>query len=117
MSAIKLLLDEDVWLGLAVALRERGFEALHVYEAGRGGIPDADQLAWATQEGRAILTHNARDFAPLVSKYFLDSRPHAGLILSPQIEKGELVRRALNLLRSLSAEEIANTVRHLMDQT
>ena len=37
------------------------------------------------------------------------------LILSPQIEKGELVRRTLNLLRLLSAEEIADTVRHLAD--
>ena len=115
MSAIRLLLDEDVWAGLAITLRERGFDAVHVYEAGRGGMSDADQLAYGAQEGRTILTHNAKDFAPLAIEYFFGAHSHAGVILSPQIEKGELARRALNLLRSLSAEEMADTVRHLAD--
>lgn len=115
MSAIRLLLDEDVWMGLAVVLREHGFDAVHVYEVERGGMPDADQLAYGAQEERVILTHNAKDFVPLVVGYFFEARSHAGVILSPQIEKGELVRRALNLLRALSAEEMADTVRHLAD--
>ena len=55
------------------------------------------------------------DFVPLTIEYFFNERSHAGVILSPQIEKGELVRRTLNLLRSLSAEKIAGTVRHLTD--
>jgi hypothetical protein len=62
MSKIRLFLDEDVWPGLAVALREYDFDAVHAYEMERGGIPDADQLAYAAQERRAILTHNVRDF-------------------------------------------------------
>jgi predicted nuclease of predicted toxin-antitoxin system len=115
MSAIRLFLDEDVWPGLAVALREHGFDAVHTYEVERGGMSDADQLAYAAQEGRAILTHNARDFVPLAVECFFSGRLHAGVILSPQIEKGELIRRAVSLLRSLSAEEIANTVRYLAD--
>jgi hypothetical protein len=52
---------------------------------------------------------------PLIVEYFFNERSHAGVILSLQIEKGELARRALNLLRSLSAEEIANAVRYLAD--
>jgi hypothetical protein len=35
MSRIKLLLNEDVWLGLAGALREHGFDIVHVYELER----------------------------------------------------------------------------------
>lgn len=66
MSAVKLYLDEDVWLGLAV-------------------------------------------------DYFFDERFHAGVILSPQIEKGELLRRVRVLLQSLSAEETLNTIRYLSD--
>ena len=46
---------------------------------------------------------------------FFKEHFHAGVILSPQIEKGELIRRTLNLLRALSDEEIANTVRYLAD--
>ena len=57
MSKIRLFLDEDVWPGLAVALREYGFDVVHAYEMERGGIPDADQLAYAAQERRTILTH------------------------------------------------------------
>jgi predicted nuclease of predicted toxin-antitoxin system len=63
MSTIRLFLDEDVWPGLAVVLRERGFDVVHAYEVERGGMPDADQLAYSAQEGRAILTHNTKDFA------------------------------------------------------
>ena len=115
MSVIRLFLDEDVWLGLAATLRERDFDVMHVYEVERGEMSDADQLAYAAGQGRAILTHNAKDFVPLAIGYFFNKRSHGGVILSPQIEKGELVRRTLNLLRLLSAEEIADTVRHLAD--
>ncbi|GAB4536039.1 MAG: DUF5615 family PIN-like protein [Anaerolineae bacterium] len=115
MSTIRLFLDEDVWPGLAVVLREHSFDVLHAYEVERGEMSDADQLAYSAQEGRAILTHNAKDFVPLAIEYFFDERSHAGIILSPQIKKGELVRRTLNLLNALSAEEIGGTVRHLAD--
>ena len=110
MSAIRLFLDEDVWPGLAPPLRERGFDVVHAHEVERGGMSDADQLDYSAQEERTILTHNAKDFVPLAIEYFFKDRSHAGVILSPQVEKGELVRRTLNLLRSLSAEEIANLV-------
>jgi predicted nuclease of predicted toxin-antitoxin system len=115
VSAVRLFLDEDVWPGLAVALRERGFDVVHAYEVERGGVSDAEQLAYAAREGRAILTHNAKDFVPMVIEYYFNERSHAGVILSPQIEKGELVRRALNLLQSLSAEETTGSVCHLAD--
>lgn len=115
MSTIRLFLDEDVWPGLAVDLRERGFDVVHAYEVGRGGMSDADQLAYSIQEGRSILTHNVKDFVPLAIEYFFADLPHAGIILSPQFRKGELIRCTLSLLGSLSVEEIAGTVRHLAD--
>ena len=90
-------------------------DVAHVYELERGGMSDADQLAYSVQEGRAILTHNAKDFVPLAVEYFFNAHMHPGIILSPQIAKGELIRRALNLLRSLSAEDVVGTVRYLAD--
>jgi hypothetical protein len=79
MSPIRLFLDEDVWPGLAVALRERGFDTVHAYEVKRGGMSDADQLVYAAQEERAILTHNAKDFVPLVVEYYFNEHSHAGV--------------------------------------
>ena len=93
VSEPKLYLDEDVWLGLAAVLRERGLDVVHAYEVEQGGMSDPDQLSYSVQQGRAILTHNARDFVPLVVEYFFSERSHNGVILSPQLEKGELVRR------------------------
>ena len=115
MSTIRLFLDEDVWLGLASALRERGFDARHVYEVQRGELSDANQLEYAAQKQRAILTHNAADFVGLAREYYESNRSHAGMILSPQISKGELVRRTCNLFETLSAEEAVDTVRYLSD--
>jgi predicted nuclease of predicted toxin-antitoxin system len=115
MSTIKLYLDEDVWLGLADALRKRGFDVVHVYQAERGERSDADQLEYAAQEQRTILTHNVDDFAALAKEYFVHNCSHSGIVLSPQIGKSELVRRTLKLLQALSAEEIANAVRYLSD--
>jgi len=115
MSTIRLLLDEDVWPGLAKALREQKYDALHVYELERGGLDDSEQLAYATQIGYAILTHNEKDFIPLAKEYFFERQPHAGIILSRQLQVGELLRRTLSLLQTLSAEEVANTVRYLAD--
>ncbi|MBI2559710.1 MAG: DUF5615 family PIN-like protein, partial [Planctomycetes bacterium] len=41
---IKLFLDEDVPLAVALALRKRGYDVVHVQELGRKGKPDSEQL-------------------------------------------------------------------------
>ena len=65
----KLYLDEDVWMGLAEALRQRGYDAIATGELERKGLPDEEQLAFAVTQGRAILTHNIKDFVPLAQEY------------------------------------------------
>lgn len=49
----------------------------------------------------------------LAGAYFFGKRAHAGIIVSSQIEKGELVQRVPRLCRSLSAGRMTNTVRYL----
>jgi len=115
MCQIELFLGEDIWLGLASTLREQGFDVIHVNDIDRKGLSDSEQLAYAAQNGRALLTHNAKDFVTLAVSYFFDERPHAGIIISTQLEKGELTRRALNLLTTLSREEVSGTIRFLED--
>ena len=57
---IRLFIDEDVWNGLAAALREAGYDAVSVAESRRRGFSDKDQLAYAVAERRAVLTHMRR---------------------------------------------------------
>lgn len=108
MTRLALLLDEDVRVLLAVALRERGYDAVHVLEADRGGRSDPAQLAYAVAQRRAILTHNIRDFVVLDRKYRAAGKAHCGIIVSDQIPLRELLRRTLRGLSQYSAESAGN---------
>lgn len=112
---IQLYLDEDVWMGLATALRNQGHDVIHATEIGRQGLSDSQQLAFAVSEGRALLSHNTKDFVPLASLYFFEQRAHSGIILAPHLPKGELIRLTQNLLRKMQAAAIADTVQFLAD--
>ncbi len=109
-TAPRLLLDEHIWEGLASLLRSEGFDVIHVYEIGRGGLGDQDQLEYAAAQGRALLTFNARHFEPLAVEWFFAGRPHAGIIISDELPPGELRRRVENLLKMRSAEELQSVV-------
>jgi predicted nuclease of predicted toxin-antitoxin system len=111
VARIKLLLDADVWVGLATALCKAGYDAVSVNELKRKGLSDEDQMAFAAAEGRAILTHNIQDFAPLAEVYFNQGISHCGIIVSRHFEKGELLRRTLALLDALTPDQLADTLR------
>ncbi|MEA3340527.1 MAG: DUF5615 family PIN-like protein [Chloroflexota bacterium] len=108
---IRIFIDEDVWNGLAAALREAGYDAVSVAEVGRKGLSDENQLAYASGEQRAIITHNAQDFAPLTEIYFFQEIRHYGVIIARHFEKGKLLRRTLALLDGLTAKSLADTLR------
>jgi hypothetical protein len=94
--SFKLYTDEDVNSNLAVALRRRGYDVLSYLEAGRcnQNISDAEQFAFATEQGRTILTFNVRDYVPLDRQWKATGRLHAGIIVSARIDAaGELIRR------------------------
>jgi hypothetical protein len=62
---LRLLLDADVRVPAAGALRLRGFDVLTVWEAGREAMADDAQLGWATDQGRCLVTFNVGDFSRL----------------------------------------------------
>ncbi len=107
---IRLFLDEDVWLGLAEALRERGFDAVHVYEVDRGSLNDREQMAFAVQQRRAILTHNKRHYIPLVAEYYWEGKEHDGILVTAQLARGDLWRRVDACLQQSQASKIRNQV-------
>jgi len=112
---IRLLLDEHVWEGLTEALIQQGYDVVHVTHTEQCGMDDDVLLAWAADQGRAVLTYNVRHFVPLVAQWYATHREHAGVILSLQLPSGELLKQVKRLLAALSADELKNTVRWLQE--
>ena len=109
----RLLLDEHIWAYLAELLREQGFDVIHVNEVDLVGTPDDKIMAYAAGEHRAVVTFNIRDFIPLAVQYYEDGKEHYGIVVSNQLSRGELQKRVIKLLKSVTAEELMNAVRYL----
>lgn len=111
MERIRLYLDEDVWVGLAAALRAAGYDTICASEVDQKGADDEAQLTFAIARGRAILTHNIQDFVPLARIYAEQGLRHPCIIVASQFEKGKLLQRTLALLNTLTSDQLANTLR------
>jgi hypothetical protein len=110
---IRLFLDEDVHESVAPALRRHGHDVLTVREAERGGLSDAEQLAYAVAESRTLFSFNAADYIALHLAYLAQGQEHAGIVIAKQMPIGETVRRLILLLDQVSADEIRNQLRWL----
>jgi hypothetical protein len=79
-----LLLDEMFSDAIAARLRAMGHDVRSVVAIRElVSSPDDKLLAWATADGRALVTANIDDFVRLCSQSPFAWRPHAGLILVP----------------------------------
>jgi len=77
-----LLLDEMFSDNIAQQLRAKGHDVVSVAaDPALVGLPDDQVLAYATTEGRALVTANIKDFVPLDGRYRAAGQSHAGLIL------------------------------------
>jgi hypothetical protein len=78
----RLYADEDFPLPVVEELRRLGHDVRTVQEADRAGqgIDDAEVLADATADQRAVLTHNHADFGRLHRQ----GQPHEGIISCTQ---------------------------------
>jgi len=107
---IRLYLDEDVHKRVAVALRLRGFDAISIHEIGQWKLSDEAQLAYAAAERRTLFTYNTADYLELHLAWLRQGRSHYGIIVSDQVPLGETVRRLLNLLNRVAADEMTNQI-------
>lgn len=73
---MKLYADEDFDHRVVARLRALGHDVLTAMDANRRGMSDADQLAYATVEGRALMTFNRADYHSLHRRNTM----HAGII-------------------------------------
>lgn len=102
-----LYFDEDVDVRLAEALRQRGYDVEATVEAGMRGSSDEEQLAYAADRQRALVTHNIRHFPEEHVRWIGTGRGHWGIIiLVGHSSVGLWLRRMENLLNHFSAEEL-----------
>lgn len=92
---IPLASDEDfdgrILRGLS--RREPDVDIVRIAEAGLLGAPDPEVLAWAADEGRALLTHDMRTMPAHAHARIRENRPMPGVIAVAQI--GARPRRLL----------------------
>jgi len=110
---IKLLLDEDVHLPVALALRKRGYDVVHVQELGRKGKSDSEQLSYAAQNQRCLVSFNVKDFVLLHNKYLQNKQGHSGIMVSKQLPVGETIHKLLRVLQLFSHKSIKGQIEFL----
>ena len=101
-----IYLDEDVHVLVGDLLTTRGFQAITARDAGQLGKSDSEQLAFAADQRRAILTHNRRDFEELHRQYTAEGQSHAGIVIATRRHPYEVAHRLFVLLNTLAADEM-----------
>ncbi len=96
MPKPKLLCDENFNPAVTLGLRRAGFDALHIYEVGRDGDSDEQQLLFAIQEDRAILTQDRVDFEELHRIYMLNGWEHCGIVACMPYDTRTMIRELIN---------------------
>ena len=111
---VALYADADVNGKVVAQLKEHGYDAIHAAELDQHEWENDElHLIFAAANNRALLTHNIRHFKPLYDRWWETGRTHAGIIVAPQWEIGELLRRLLKLLDTVTADEMINNYKHL----
>ena len=75
----RLYANENFPLPVVIALRELGHDVLTTRDAGKANnaIPDEEVLRFAVGNGRAVITHNRRDFMRLHGR----NPDHEGIVV------------------------------------
>lgn len=106
----RLYLDENVDVRVANIIAGRGFEVTSARDQGMLEKEDSEQLAFAAEQGMAIVTHDREDFEDLARQYFTEGRPHAGIIIAVDRPFAAVTRRLLAVLNDRTANELDNQV-------
>lgn len=114
-QGVKLYLDHDISYHLAEQLRTRGYDAIGAWEVGNACLSDSEQLEHAAGQGRVLVTCNAQDFVPIYLEWWNADRHHSGIVTSQQLTFGEMLKRLSNLLESITAQEMRNSIRNLAE--
>jgi len=107
---VRFHLDEHISFGVTSGLRRRGVDVSRAVEVGLVGVPDEEQLSFATQAGRVLVSQDA-DFLRLHEA----GVPHAGIAYCQQglLTVSEMLRRLVLVYDLVTAEEMQGRVEYL----
>ena len=107
---MRFFFDEHVPKSVSNALRQRNVDVVSVQEAGLSGRPDVQQLSFARNEHRVLVTFDA-DFLRIAAS----GVDHAGIVYCTRRSRdvGELVKGLVLLNEVLSQEEMMNKIEFL----
>lgn len=74
---------------------------------------DEEQLEFAVNEKRVLLTHNRVDFEELATQYFQENKTHYGIIIAVLRLPNETVKRLLEILNQNTVDEMINQIRYI----
>ena len=80
---------------------------------------DEEQLEFAQQQARVLISFNGADFCRIHSEWMARGRSHAGMVIVPQqrYSIGERLRRLLKLVAARTAEDMQDRLVFLSDWT
>jgi hypothetical protein len=84
VQTLRFLLDEDVSPEVAVVARGLGLDAVSVHEIARTGLSDEEQLVFAANQRRVLVTPNRDDFIALTRLFYATMRTHHGVVVVPR---------------------------------
>ena len=98
VASYRVYLDEDVDVLLSRLLAAQSVDCVTTVEVGRLGRADENQLRFASQEGRIVVTHNRLDYERLAVAWH-GVKAHAGIVLAMRrSDTHALCRRVLATL-------------------
>jgi predicted nuclease of predicted toxin-antitoxin system len=110
---IELYLDEDVNVLVRDLIRAKGFSVTTVRDEGKLQKSDSEQLIYAVNSRKTLVTHNRADFEKLIQEYFNQEKTHYGVIIAVRHPPQEIARRLLKILNNITADEMINQVRYI----
>ena len=106
---IRIHTDEHIATAIVEALRRHGVDVMSFRDAGLAGASDEEHLARAHSEQRAILTKD-----PDFIRMHKSGKPHSGILFIPSGRStGQIIKRAILIYQSFSADQIIGTVQYL----
>lgn len=80
---MRFYLDEDLPYAIAQAAERLGLDVISSHEVGRNGTGDEEQLLYAAEQDRALVSVNRGDFWGITQRFLEQGLPHAGVLLLP----------------------------------
>ena len=78
---MRFLLDENIHPRVAESAWEDDVDVVSVVDLRRRGRTDRDQLAFAAEQNRVMVTRNRADYLHLTGEFYHAGLPHAGVLL------------------------------------